>query len=81
MRKFLLPATLAGIGCLAGSASGAADDTRSGALSIQFENDIFFDTDQHYTNGVALAYTTAPQDTPRWLADFAHDLPFFAAEG
>ncbi len=58
-----------------------AEDTRSGALSIQFENDIFFNTDQHYTNGVALNYTTAPQDTPRWLEDFAHHLPFFGRTG
>jgi hypothetical protein len=59
----------------------AADEPKSGAFSIQFENDIFFDTDRHYTNGVALDYTTAPQDTPPWLADFAHHLPFFASTG
>jgi hypothetical protein len=58
------------------------DEPKSGAFSIQFENDIFFDTDRHYTNGVALDYTTAPDDTPPWLVDFAHhDLPFFASTG
>ena len=59
----------------------AAEGEKSGAFSIQFENDIFFDTDRHYTNGVALDYTTAPQDTPRWLRNFAHHLPFFASNG
>ena len=66
---------------LACSAQARADDTRSGAFSILFENDIFFDTDQHYTNGVALDYTTAPQDTPHWLKAFAHALPLFDSDG
>ena len=81
MRKVLLTAILMGIGCLAGPAGASPQDTRSGALSILFENDIFFDTDQHYTSGVALDYTTAPQDTPRWLENFAHHLPFFDSRG
>ncbi|MEJ0027019.1 MAG: lipid A deacylase LpxR family protein [Rhizomicrobium sp.] len=63
------------------AAAAPAADTRSGALSIQFENDIFFNTDQHYSNGIALNYTTAPQDTPRWLENFAHHLPFFGRTG
>ncbi len=81
MRKILLTTILMGAGCLGGPAAAAAQDTRSGAFSILFENDIFFDTDEHYTNGVALDYTTAPQDTPRWLANFAHHLPFFDSNG
>jgi lipid A 3-O-deacylase len=83
MRRFTVAALLAGT-TLCGIGPAFADDgkdTRSGALSIQFENDIFFNTDQHYTNGVQLNYTTAPQDTPHWLEDFAHDLPFFGSKG
>src|SRR5690348_1626706 len=81
MRKQLISA--AAIAAMATTATpvSAADEPKSGAFSIQFENDIFFDTDRHYTNGVALDYTTAPQDTPHWLAEFAHDLPFFASTG
>lgn len=45
-----------------------------GAFSILFENDIFYDTDRDYTSGEMLAYTTAPDDTPDALVDFAHDL-------
>ncbi|HWD26436.1 MAG TPA: lipid A deacylase LpxR family protein [Rhizomicrobium sp.] len=83
MRSFMVAALLAGT-ALCGTGPASADDTkdtRSGALSIQFENDIFFNTDQHYTNGVQLNYTTAPQDTPTWLEDFAHDLPLFEDHG
>jgi hypothetical protein len=84
MRKPVVAALLAGTAALCGLQPALADDsgdTRSGALSIQFENDIFFNTDQHYTNGVQLNYTTAPQDTPRWLENFAHDLPLFSDTG
>jgi hypothetical protein len=79
MRKYLMGWTILAVAALAAPGAQAAE--KSGAFSIQFENDIFFDTDRHYTNGIALDYTTAPQDTPRWLAQFAHGLPFFASDG
>ena len=59
----------------------AADGTEKGAFSILFENDIFYNSDHDYTNGVELAYTTAPQDTPGWAIDAARWLPFFNQEG
>src|SRR3569832_2290719 len=80
MRKIWICAAAAAA-ILAAAPATAADEPKSGAFSIQFENDIFFNTDRHYTNGVALDYTTAPQDTPRWLNNFAHHLPFFASTG
>jgi hypothetical protein len=46
------------------------------AFTIQFENDIFFDTDQHYTSGVGFNYTTAPQETPDLARDVTTALPF-----
>jgi hypothetical protein len=76
-----ISALFAGAAVLLLAQPAAAEDPRSGAFSVLFENDIFFDTDQHYTNGVALDYTTAPQDTPRWLEKFAHDLPLFDSDG
>lgn len=83
MRRLVTGASLAALlaGFCSASAALPAEDTRSGALSLQFENDIFFNTDQHYSNGIALSYTTAPQDTPRWLENFAHHLPFFGSKG
>ena len=81
MRRLLsgaaLAAFLAGLLPLAASAA----EPESGALSILFENDIFFKTDRHYTNGVGLAYTTSPQDTAQWAVDLAHALPFFPKHG
>ena len=59
-----------------------ADGTEKGTLSILFENDIFYNSDHDYTNGVLLGYTTAPQDTPDWAVRTSRALlPFFAQEG
>jgi hypothetical protein len=86
----LLPAALilgaAILPAAAQSVSGAAPQTNpaateKGAFSILFENDIFYNTDHDYTNGVELGYTTAPNDTPDWAADLAHSLPFFTKKG
>jgi lipid A 3-O-deacylase len=59
----------------------AADGTEKGTFSVLFENDIFYSSDHDYTNGVLLAYTTAPQDTPDWAVRTARLLPFFAQDG
>ena len=69
-----------GIACTTSPAL-AADGTEKGAFSILFENDIFYNSDHDYTNGVELAYTTAPQDTPDWAISTARMLPFFNQSG
>jgi hypothetical protein len=74
MRIKLLGAVCVAIAVVLPHAAAAAP---AGAFSIMFENDLFFNTDRHYTNGVGLNYTTAPQYTPRWAVDLAHSLPFF----
>lgn len=66
---------------LAAMPARAADGTEKGAFSVLFENDLFYNSDHDYTNGVELAYTTAPQDTPDWAVRTARLLPFFAQEG
>jgi hypothetical protein len=55
--------------------------SEKGSFSILFENDIFYNSDHDYTNGVELAYTTAPDDTPQWAVDTARRLPFFTQTG
>ncbi len=50
-------------------------------FSVFFENDYFYHTDRDYTNGVELAWTTGPDDTPQWSIDAARALPFFPKEG
>ncbi len=85
--------TLAGVFAallLAGSASSPAwaqdiqtnpAASEKGSLSILFENDIFYNSDHDYTNGVGLAYTTAPGGTPDWMVRTARAIPFFAQTG
>jgi lipid A 3-O-deacylase len=81
----LLRFALAGV--LAAAAAGAAQaQTQAGApekstFSVLFENDIFYNTDHDYTNGVALSYSPAPSDTPQWAIDAARALPFFTEQG
>ncbi len=59
------------------AAPALAAPSEKGTLSFQFENDLFFNQDHDYTNGVQIAYTTAPDDTPDWAVRLAHLLPWF----
>ena len=67
LRLFVLLPLLA----IAGAAHAAppqANDPNAGkgAFSLLFENDIFYNSDHDYTNGVEASYTSAPNDTPGW---------------
>src|SRR5215475_13849857 len=62
-------------------ASVARADDQHGSLSLLVENDLFYDTDRDYTSGVQINYTTAPDDTPGGLVDFAHWLPLLTDRG
>lgn len=46
---------LSAVGLALGTAYSTADNV-PGSYVLQFENDIFFDTDQHYTNGMRVGY-------------------------
>jgi len=89
LHRLVLTAALLAVLILPAAAQTAAQSpaqtnapaTEKGAFSILFENDIFFNADHDYTNGVELAYTTAPNDTPDWASAFAHSLPFFTKKG
>jgi hypothetical protein len=58
-----------------------AADSSHGAISLLVENDLFFNTDRHYTNGIGFAYTTPALDPDHWAVDAANVLPFFQKEG
>ncbi len=79
--KHLGCGALAAMLCAAGAQAASAPKPEKGTFGILFENDWFGKADHNYTNGVELTYTTAPQDTPDWLIDTAHWLPFFTAKG
>jgi hypothetical protein len=64
-----------------GQQAGSPPTPENGTLSILFENDIFYNTDRDYTNGVAIAWTTAPADTPDFAIDIARSVPFFGQSG
>jgi len=82
MRSISTALICAGLSALFGGQALAADPpAEHDSFSILFENDWFYDTDRDYTNGVEFAYTTAPDDTPEALTDFAHDLPLMNDAG
>jgi hypothetical protein len=54
---------------------------KTGTLSLLFENDIFYNTDRDYTNGVQIAWTTTPDNTPQFDVDLAHWMPIFSQGG
>ena len=62
-------------------AQDPSGDASHGAFSILEENDIFFNTDKHYTNGTALAYTTPALSPDDWAVSAADVLPFFQDHG
>jgi len=67
--------------CINGANAADEPKPEKGVFGILVENDWFNNSDHNYTNGIELTYTTAPQDTPQWLVDTAHWLPFFTATG
>lgn len=52
---------------------GRDADTRD-SLTLQFENDRFANTDQHYTHGMRLNYSPKPEAVPGWAEDLAATL-------
>jgi hypothetical protein len=66
---------------LTGSQAFSEEAVRSGQLSIVFENDVFFNTDRDYTNGVALVWVPAGKPAPNWIMKIAHWIPWFPIDG
>src|SRR5580692_10185032 len=62
-------------------ADDANSDKETGTLSILFENDIFYNTDRDYTNGVQLAWTTPPDENWDFATKVARWMPYFGQEG
>lgn len=75
---------LAGTVCLAAPAHAQAqrdpDQDPQGVLSFVMENDLFYDTDQHYTSGVQVNYLTPKGREPAFVRDAASHLPMFDDE-
>lgn len=50
------------------------DADKRDALTLQFENDRFANTDQHYTHGMRLNYSPKPEAVPGWAENLASQL-------
>ena len=68
------------VACATGAAR-ADDGTKSEHVtaSLLVENDVFFDTDRDYTNGLMVSFTLGPDWTPDWLDSAVCRLPVFKA--
>ena len=52
-----------------------------GILTLQFENDFFGNTDQHFTHGTRLAWMAPEDQVPAWVKEGASYVPLFDAAG
>ncbi len=55
----------------------AQDSAEEGILTFQFENDIFGNTDQHFTHGTRLAWMSPEDKVPEWVKNAAALMPAF----
>lgn len=69
-------------GLLVSCQAGAAERAHRGTLSLVLENDLFYNLDQHYTNGVRLSWVPASDaPTPAWAMKLAHLVPWMPGYG
>ena len=80
-RRRLAAIVLAATGSLVPLTAFAADEPETGTLSLMFENDLFYDTDRNYTNGVRASWLSGPDSTPAWALDAARWFPLFPDGG
>lgn len=57
--------------------AGAQSDPDDGILTLQFENDMFGNSDQHFTHGTRLAWMAPESQVPEWVIDAASYIPIF----
>lgn len=68
---------LAGIGlCLLACGTPAAHADDGSFLSLVVENDAIYDTDRHYTSGVAMHWLSPADTVPGWTQPLLRWLPF-----
>jgi len=58
------------------------DGLPEGTFSVNIENDLFYDADRHYTNGVRFAWVPDQRrPVPEWAREFAQLMPWFPDDG
>lgn len=71
------------IGLATGPAeAGEPEPPKTGTFSLILENDLFYDVDQHYTNGVGFVWIPDRHTpTPEWAVRLARLVPWFPEAG
>lgn len=64
---------------LAQDSASATGDADRGTFTFVLENDVFYDTDRHYTNGVRFSWAGTKAGAPRWARWVADRVPGFPA--
>lgn len=54
---------------------------RGATVSFVYENDIFYNSDSHYTNGVRISWIPDSRDTPQLARNIARAIPWFPRTG
>ena len=62
---------------LSPTAPNAQTSSDNGILTLQFENDLFGSTDQHFTHGTRAAWMAPEKAVPNWVIDAASWVPVF----
>lgn len=65
------------VAVLPAAAQSAEDDDSRPIFNFTFENDLFADSDGHYTNGIQFSWLTGVQRDESWLRDVAMAMPIF----
>ncbi len=53
----------------------------AGILTLQFNNDMFGNSDRHFTHGTRFSYQSSENAVPDWVVDTAGGFPLFNPEG
>jgi hypothetical protein len=70
------------VGSVSPSMPWAAESPKPGTLSVVLENDVFHDTERHYTQGLMLLWVPrGAASTPEWLLMLARLMPWFPEQG
>jgi hypothetical protein len=70
------------IGLTAVAPARAEGAPQTGTLSFIVENDVFYNIDRHYTNGVRLVWVPAEEtEPPEWAVTWARLVPWFPRQG
>lgn len=60
----------------------SVEPEKTGTLSFILENDLFYNVDSHYTNGVGFIWVPDRRTpTPEWAVKLAHLVPWFPEQG